>query len=911
MAKKSILSVLIISLILGPGYLKPAFCNVVSAEYLCQMGVNFYQGGRLEDSLQEFRKALLVDPDNKIAKEYINKIFNQQEPMIREQPSFELDEFERPTREEMMNQAFEDLTKKEFQRKLEAKPDTAKEEKVPLLKMQGEAQLSLGLTPNNTIWKRANYDLNERNWRMLSHDAFNNGFNTYDTRVFDRFDLDLDTDKKEGFNFHTNITVDPWSFTGKGPKTTVTSANGDTAEIELKYWSNMGYTVNETIYTNLKGNTFNLPELKVRNGKVDPFSASGDFTPADTFSFPGMKIDRDFQPVRELWVDYLQDPVSFRIFPIAYQDQALTSDDPLNITNRHIWWEDSLWLRRYEHGIYNSGASPVDFTKGWWDNSLNYLSRDSNGAYLTALRGFSFNLSPGEDTSLVATVATPKHLWQDYEAVDNVSAAARFKQRLGENLLLGSTFTSRIGLNTDDGHKRDYENYVGGVDMGYEITEGVKGSAEVLMSRTLYDLSNADYRTKSQGNAYYFSLVTRYPRESIMDLEYGYDQIKLQKDESFLIKSRFYASRIDKGFDSGLSSFRNTRQDTFWGRHIHFRKPADYYYSGLKYPSLKWDDIQPIRIGDGIDTGRDVIGFRIEAICENKFENLFDLRNVHNVNGKNIETVVRDELTAQFGDRLTLKALGIYQHLPKTRGGIDPFIYDTQTGEFVEDWSSDPIDDGLDPSLKTGSVGLEYAFFDWLTLNGIWERTNDYTLAYGNFPRSVLNSSQLSRIYYEYGKKYRGQELYIYDQQFFPQPPYHFYNIFKTGLLIAPMDNLDIYLDYTRNEFEMAAQNSDNMNHVGIEMSYMPTKKTGIVLKYTYSRWKDLDRLVNGITKPVGHHNFFGEFRYLPSKDDEFILQYGEGNTSAIGNITFDPFGGSLLTIDTQHIIRAYYRRKF
>jgi len=903
--------ILLISLILGLSNLELAYSDIGSVEYLCQMGLSFYQRGRLDDSLQEFKKVLLLDPGNKIAKEYVNKIFNQGEPMIREQPSFELDEFERPTREEVMGRAFENLSKKEFQRRLEAKPDTDKEEKGPLLKMQGETQLSLGLTPNNTIWKRANYDLNERNWRMLSYDAFNNGFNTYDPRVFDRFDLDLDTDKKEGFNFHTNITVDPWSFTGKAPKTTVTSAFGDTAEVELKYWSNMGYTVNETVYTSLLGNTFNLPELKVRNSKIDPFSVSGAFTPVDTFSFSGMKIERNFQPVRELWVDYIQDPVSFRIFPIAFQDQALTSDDPLNITNRHVWWEDSLWLRRYEHGIYNSGATPVDFTQGWLDNSLNYLSRDSNGAYLTGLRGFSFNLSPGEDTSLATTIATPKNLWQDYEEVDNVSAAARLRQYLGENLLLGSTFTSRIGLNTDDGHKKDYENYVGGVDLGYEITEGVKGSAEVLMSRTLYDLTNADYRTKSRGNAYYFSLVARYPRESIMDLQYGYDQIKLKKNETFLVKSRFYAAHVDEGFDSGLSSFRNTRQDTFWGRHIHFRKPADYYYSGLKYPGLKWDDIQPIRIGDGIDTGRDVIGFRIETICENKFENLFDLRNVHNVNGKNIETVVRDELTAQFGDRLTFKALGIYQRLPKTKGGIDPFIYDTQTGEFVKDWSSDPIDDGLDPSLKTGSLGLEYAFFDWLSLNGIWERTNDYTLAYGNFPRSVLNSSQLARSYYEYGKKYRGQELYLYDQQYFPQPPYPFYNIFKTGLLITPADNLDIYLDYTRNEFEMAAQNSDNMNHVGIEMTYMPTKKTGIVLKYTYSRWKDLDRLINGITKPIGHHNFFGEFRYLPSKDDEFILQYGEGNTSAIGNITFDPFGGSLLTIDTQHIIRAYYRRKF
>ena len=126
-----------------------------------------------------------------------------------------------------------------------------------------------------------------------------------------------------------------------------------------------------------------------------------------------------------------------------------------------------------------------------------------------------------------------------------------------------------------------------------------------------------------------------------------------------------------------------------------------------------------------------------------------------------------------------------------------------------------------------------------------------------------------------------------------------------------PIDKLDIYLDYTRNEFEMAGQNSDNMNHVGMEIAYMPTKKLGLLFKYTYSRWKDLDRLMAGITKPKGHHNFFGEFRYLPSSDDEFILQYGEGSTSPIGYITFDPYGGTLLTIDTQHIVRLYYRRKF
>ena len=82
--------------------------------------------------------------------------------------------------------------------------------------------------------------------------------------------------------------------------------------------------------------------------------------------------------------------------------------------------------------------------------------------------------------------------------------------------------------------------------------------------------------------------------------------------------------------------------------------------------------------------------------------------------------------------------------------------------------------------------------------------------------------------------------------------------------------------------------------------------------KYTYSRCQDLDRLQNGITSLTGHHNFFSEFRYLPSKDDELILQYGVGDTSSIGNLgSLDPYGGSLLTLDTQHLFRAYYRRKF
>jgi hypothetical protein len=368
---------------------------------------------------------------------------------------------------------------------------------------------------------------------------------------------------------------------------------------------------------------------------------------------------------------------------------------------------------------------------------------------------------------------------------------------------------------------------------------------------------------------------------------------------------------MDAGFDSALSSYHNTRQDAFWVRHISFRKSFDYYYSGLKYPSSNMDEVNAAKIGDGIDIGRDVVGLRVESLWDHGASNLFDIRNVHYTNGKYIETVTRDEVTVLPSDKLTVKLLGLYQDLPKTKGGIDPFVFNGDTGEYLADYSGDPIDDGKDPSLKTGAIGAEYVFLEWLSANVIFECTNDYTLAYGNFPRGLFNGSMLGGSYYEYGKEYRAGSPYLYDQQVFPQPPYPFYKIYQFGFKLLPKDNLDIYLDYTRNEFELAGQNSDKMNHLGFEVSYMPSKKFGMLFKYTYSRWKDPTLLGSGITEVVGHHNFFTEFRYLASKEDEFILQYGEGNTSPIGTITFDPHGGSLLTLDTQHIIRAYYRKKF
>ena len=897
--------------------LSPLFGAIPSAEYLCQLGIAFYKLEQYNDALQEFNNVLSLDPANQTAREYVNRIYTQtcqQQPLpaseLEPSPFSGVDQIGL-SRHEAMDNAILGLGGG-VKETIFGQEDIAKRgHKIGNVYLTGRIQLGLGINSSETIWKRANYDMNERNWRMLSDAALNRRFNTFDSRVYDSLIVNMDTDNKEGFNFHSNITVDPWSFTGKTSKQTYTTDFGDIVEVEQKYWSNTGYTVNQTVRSLRLGNSFNLPETKVKDGIIGPYLVNGAFTPADQLSVSGSKIYRQFQPVRELWFDHNSETANFRIFPIAYQDQALVSDDPLGMTNHHIWWEDSLWLRSYAPGIYNHGVTVPDFTKGYWDNSLQFLSRDPNGAYLTALRGAAMTFQPDERTYFSTTAATPKTLWQDYGNVDNAISASRFKHYLADNFMAGATLTGRVGFNSKESNNIDQKNFVGGMDLGYEPVKGIKGAAEVLASQTHYDLTDQDYRTKSRGNAYYFSVVGRYPFENIMDLAYGYDEIMPQKGESFLMKAKAYFSYIDEGFFSALSSFRNTRIDTFWGRHISFRKPFDYYYAGLEYPTLRWDEINATRIGDGIDIGRQTAGFRWETIFADDFHNLFDLRHVQGTNGNYVETVTRDEMKVKITDKLTGKLLGIYHNLPKTTEGIDPFIYADQTGDFLADWSSNPIDGDKDPSLATGSLGFDYAFTDWLSANTIWEYTNDYTLAYGNFPRGVFNSSQLARIFFENGKKYRDEQVYLYDQQIFPQPPYPYYNIFKFGLNIVPMDKVNIYLDYTRNPFEFAGQNSDLMNHNGLEISYMPTEKFGMLFKYNYSRWKNPVDVLAGNNKLTGHHNFFMEFRYLPSKDDELILQYGEGNVSPIGNITFDPYGGSLLTIDTQHLIRLYYRRKF
>ncbi|MBU1998841.1 MAG: hypothetical protein KKE64_05020 [Candidatus Omnitrophica bacterium] len=902
---KKILTIVLIVLFSLTFTIKTCLAASQAADFLLEVGESFYRSGRYEDAAMEFRKVLLIDPRNELANKYLKTLANRSAP----KPIVSASAMTSQTnRDDVMEKTIAGLLPQpitaspvKYSTPIQDKPHSG-------IKIKGEAQLGLGIDTRDTIWKRSNFDLNEENWRTLTDkSAYNNRYNTYDPRIFDRLRVNVDTDNQEGLGFHTDITIDPWSFTGKGPKTTVTSGWGDYAEIELKYWSNTGYTIPETVYTQSLGNSFSLPETKVGKYGTDAFTTYGAYWPSDTFNIPETKIQRDFQPLRELWVDYKNDVAKVRFFPMAYQTQALTSDDPLRLTNNHAWWEASPWLYKWRGGILNTNAGPpVDFTPGAWDDQLAALTKDSDATYLTALRGFSFEFNPQDGTELKSTLAAPKGLWQDYSEVDNVITASRFKQRIGDRSILGFTHSMRAGLNLDDNSKIDSRNNVFGTDLSLEVKEGTKISLEAATSQTQSDITSPGYRRKWRGNSFYFSLVNRYPSREIIDS--SYDDLKADKGETMIVKSRFYAAHMDEGFTPALSNYKNTRKDSQWSRHLTFRKPFEYYYAGIYSAAMSWNDIKPFGIGDGIDSGRDAFGFRIETLWPERLENLFDVRNVHLANGKFVENVARDEITLKVTDKLTAKGLALYQYMPKTTAGEDPFLYDAVSGRLL---INDQIRDADDPSLKTGSLGLEYAFYDWLALNGVWEHTNDYTLAYDNYPRGILNSANRAYLYWENSMRYREMNSWLYSQGLFPNAPYPFYDIFKAGLRINPIDKMEVYFDYTRNEFESAGPTSDNINHAGVEIGYLPTEKLGLYLKYVYSRWKDLERLQQGITTPAGHHNFFAELRYHRTSDDELILQYGESGYTPIGAVTFDPFGGSLSVLDIQHIIRLYYRRKF
>lgn len=861
--------------------------------YLVEIGKTYFNRNEFQSAKVEFERALQINPQNREAEVYLTRLRRKEIERTLDQISRQKIAPERPSLEKPPSPLDPDpVSLKPVPPRFEPsfKEDVASlAPEESFFYLEGDYQLSLGVESGDLIWKRAEADLNEANWRLLSDSIYNRQQNTFDPAIFSQ--LRLKTGHKSsdtGFGFHSYLDVSPWSFIGESER-----FDWEGESISVNYWSSTRHTLSQVVY--LDGNSRIIDGRKVRDGKI-------------TVDGQEIKIKRDFWPLREFWFDFGGDNLSLRVFPAALQDQAYVSDNPLGFTNRHMWWAPSPWLTQWESGHFN--LTDEDLFKGYWDDSLAYLTRTSAGERITNLRGFSLSFNQA-GTSVDFTAASPKNLWQDYDDFDTLNSALRAKYLPGENLILGLTHASKHGF--DSG--LDAFNHVLGLDSSYGVTPQTSLSFEIASSRSEYDRKadyrSQNYRRKKRGNTYHFNLI--HSSEEAFGKDFYRIRPEEEDDSFYRLKLSF--TRMDENFDAALADYHHTRDDSYWARHLTFRKPFSYQYFGLHGPDLGWDDLYPFRIGDGIDSGRYVAGLRWEAenLVNQNLNLLFDLRDVRGTSGGLIENVSRLEGVYNLTPCLRLKGLGIYHYLPKTEEGIDPFMQAHHPRSDIH-YRNPSVEEGKDPSLKTFSAGIEYDFFDWLSANFIWERSNDTTLAYDNFPRALFADTwDWPQRYMEDGRFYRHEVASLYATDFFPTPPYPYYNIFKAGLFLEPLDNLELYLTYTYNEYNWAQIIDENMNHLGLEASYIMDDKVGFYLRYVYSRVNNLSDFNHGdgIVNKTGHHNVFSEIKYFLNQKSELIFQYGAGGYGFISTPTDTPFGGGVAALDTQHIVRVYYRRKF
>ncbi|MDE2214691.1 MAG: hypothetical protein KGJ61_06185 [Candidatus Omnitrophica bacterium] len=789
-------------------------------------------------------------------------------------------------------------------------------------KISGEVRTSAGIYSNgHTVFTRANADLNERNYRILSSEALNNNINTYDPALFSRLQFAVDASVAASIvSLHLNVFVDPWSFTAKSGTQLVTSQWGDQAKVQYLWWGNTNYTVNRIINTSRYGGSFALPELKPNGSTVPPVSVASSiqnqYGQTDVFNIPAEKLNYSFFPVREAWADIKPPNSDFklRIFPMAFEDQALTTDDPLKLSNNAEWWDSSPWLNSWQPGNLNTGDNPINFTKGYWDNSLAFFTRDSFGQRLTALRGVSLSWKPGDETSVEGTVASPKTLWQNYSEFTTVPGAVRLKQFIGDLFYIGAVGNMHQGY-TPAGDL-DAENYVGAVDTGAMALKNVKFNAEVARSQSHYDETTPDYATKYNGNAYYVSLTASSNPENMLKKDY-FGLLPQEQTDTFF-KSTVYYARMDQGFESSLSNYHQTRDDSFWAENVTFY-PSTYRYLPGVAPSQSQYDLEPFAVGTGIDYGRSVVRWVGDVnLLDGTMQGTADIRHVTDNYGHNIQTEGRTLWTYKPLPKLTTKALFLWDALPKTSTStiygasqtLDPFVTSGTTGDPLVDSAVTP---GKDPSIKSTSLGARYQLTGWAALNGVWEYTNDVNLGTDSFPQGDLNSTFFST-YTQNGRLYTEEVPQLYDQQYFHQPPYPYYNIFKAGLEITPSRKWHIYMDYTRNPNKFAGNIDDNMQHAGIETSYLLTPKIGFFARYTFSQGYDINRLVNDHQLDYrNYNNFYFETRMILPKDLTMSLQYGVGPAFNVLTSATDPALAyySTTVLETQHIVRIVFDKKF
>ncbi len=677
--------------------------------------------------------------------------------------------------------------------------------------VKGSYRFNFGIEDNDFLWKEANYLLQEGSWRYFFGEK---RYNTYDPAIYNNFKLTIDAPFNEKLSFYTKIVVDPWSFVGKSKLTTISSWYGmtnadDPVEIQLKYWSNSG-RIHPEIVRSKKGDSFSLPETKVVDDYTQPVSVFSDWGGGThRIDLPSLEIDREFKPIKALWFDLKEDEYRAILFLYAEENISMWTDDPLSIVNNHIVWEPSPWLDMWQPGKL--------YTATGWENGIwtsDSQLRDSQSNWLTLLRAFRYE---GEIASIYTDfmIAAPMDPWDDYDTINNIPLAVRFKKGITDWLMLGSIYTARWGY--DQGSHDAFDQAVA-ADAVVALNEYHNLKLEYALSMTKHNLNETAQKTTEDDSAY----------KIVLNSDVNPFDLEIKSDLSF--------SRMGREFEAPLSHYTYTRDDLAWGRHISFYKRSK--------------EEEMYRVGNGIDKDRQVASWDVFFGGYDEVDACFNYRNVRNATDNGfIENVFRNEFSYQYSDELFYKFLFLYHQRDETS-------------------------DKKNQDTSTLSVGFQYDFSQWIRLEEIWERTNQYP----DYPDRIYDWLTIN-----------------------PAPPYPHYYIVSSRLILAPRDWVEISLENIYNEFEHATTLDDFMNYSGTTIRFWPSSKISANLVYRYSIVADYHRNY----KKIGHHNVYFDCTYDIFDDAWIKLQFSDLGTYIEG------IGWQSSVLDTQHIIRLVYEGRF
>jgi|GEM_PF-2053058 len=751
------------------------------------------------------------------------------------------------------------------------------------LKVKGQIQAGIGVDSNQLYWNRSfplmQQIAGNKPWQYLWGPR---RYNSYDTGIYSRYSLTLDDQQPDSpFSIHVNIVIDPYSFVGvrqiEGLRSLSKGADGtftvhdpaaDRVDVTLKYFPGGNTTLDE-VYRSASGNIVNVPPIKVKHftdtsltwapGADETWGANDPHN--GLYQLARTELEYKYRIIRELFFDYKDQSASLRVFPFAYEDQAYISDDPLKLSGNKIYWEENPWLDYFEPSVaFDRPGSPIK--KATWVRKYSFISKDMDLRNLTLLRGFKLQ-SRAEGLESEYTAAAPLNFWQDYGNVNTLDQAVRLKY--GQDEYLGLIITSKSGFYKQ---KMEGKNMVAGIDGAAYIGDTLKASFEIAGSYTSFDHA-LDVRETYKGVSIFAGL----------DWE----------------KVRFYTAYLDNEFYPGLTSYRYTRDDTYYGKYVVFDK-----LSGEELAFMKGNSIERGRVVKGISYKQDFL--------DKKLAFDIDVRNAFNDSGENKETVARWDTTVTPNKKLTLKSLVWYEFLPKTVQGQDPLITADRSYALTDFFAlvNEPLENasitaGKDPSIGWFGFGGKYDLLRDLSLEGIYQYTNDPR----DYPRTLLTSTFYTDVT-DNGRLYDKVVPFLYDQDLFGLPPYGYYSIIK-GKVLLTVGKAALTLRYTKNQNKYDVGVDDNVNHIGFNLKYKLRKDLEWLYDYTYTKFVDLyEQAVNHQYLYSGHHNFFTGLRYLLDSTQSIDFLYGQVYGYTDGSSLW-----ALGPADTIHLFRLIYKAKF